>query len=80
MKTTNQANISASKQSNEALFDEFFEEKQALESTLATLELLGDEKALSELNQSIDEINKGQSKKVSFDEIDKNIFYIYSEI
>ena len=52
------------------LYNDFFNEKRELESTLATLELLNDEKSLTELEQGIKEIEQGKSTKLSFKDID----------
>ena len=62
--------VKIKKKSTTDLFNDFFEEKKELESTLATLELLTDKNSINELNKGIKEIKQGKSKLMSFDEID----------
>ena len=53
------------------LYDDFNKEKAELESTLATLELLTDKNALDKIQKGVKELKTGQSKKYTFDDIDK---------
>lgn len=54
----------------EQLYDDFNKEKADLESTLATLELLTDKKALIKIKKGVLELKNKQSKVYTFDEID----------
>ena len=52
------------------LYSDFTKEKAELESTLATIELLSDKKALKDINKGLNEIKNADCEELSFDEID----------
>ena len=52
------------------LYEDFLEEKNNLESTLSTIEILQDEELLREIDIANREINNGDCRVMSFEEID----------
>jgi len=54
---------------SENLYEDFLEEKENLDSTLSTIEILNDDKLLKEIKTGITEINEGKSKTLSFEDI-----------
>ena len=62
--------IKENKENIFGLFDDFTNEKEELESTLATIELLADKDAIQDINKGIKEIENKDFKSFSFDEID----------
>lgn len=52
------------------LYEDFIKEKENLDSTLSTIEILKDKKLLKEINNGIKEINEGNYQELSFEDID----------
>lgn len=52
------------------LYEDFLEEKNNLESTLSTIEILQDEELLREIDTANKEINNGDCRVMSYKEID----------
>ncbi len=62
--------ISSNQNDISNLYNSFICEKNELESTLATIEILSDKNAVSEIQEGLNEIQDGKTKKMSFDEIE----------
>ncbi|MFT4244734.1 MAG: hypothetical protein ACMXYB_04760 [Candidatus Woesearchaeota archaeon] len=52
------------------LYEDFLEEKNNLESTLSTIEILQDEELLREIDTANEEIERGDCRVMSYKEID----------
>ena len=52
------------------LYEDFIKEKEDLDSTLSTIEILKDKEILKEIDKGNLEIKNKKSKTLSFDEID----------
>ncbi len=53
------------------LYEEFVKEKDKLDSTLSTIEILKDKDFFDEINVGLMQLNEGESKTYSMDDIDK---------
>ena len=62
--------ISSNQKDISDLYDSFICEKKEIESTLATIEILSDKNAVSEIQEGLNEIKDKKTKKMSFDEIE----------
>ena len=52
------------------LYEDFCKEKENLESTLSTMEVLKDKELLKKIEKGLSEIKQGKSTSIKFDEID----------
>jgi len=52
------------------LYDDFVKEKESLDSTLSTIEILKDRDLVKEIEVGLEEIDEGNSKTLKFDDID----------
>ncbi|MFP4402421.1 MAG: hypothetical protein ACLFPL_04275 [Candidatus Nanoarchaeia archaeon] len=54
---------------SQELYDEFIKDKENLDSTLSTIEILNDPQLLEEIKQGLEELEKSP-QTLTFDEID----------
>lgn len=52
------------------LYEDFLKEKENLDSTLSTIEILKDKNFVNEINKGLKELKEGKSSKLNFNEID----------